>query len=97
MGFFSEKNIFGSKIRNSRPKKTQPFLIGINDLIYTQAVATERMRSETAAVSEPVYDYSYGKHRSQAPIKSLIQIKDSRFVYKDADNKSLVVVEGTQP
>jgi len=58
-------------------------------------VATERMRSETAPVSEPVYDYSDGKHGSKAPIKSLIPIKDSRFVYKDADNKSLVVVEGT--
>jgi hypothetical protein len=35
--------------------------------------------------------------RSKAPIKSLTQIKDSRFVYQDADNKFLVVVEGTQP
>ena len=33
----------------------------------------------------------------KAPIKSLIQMKDSRFVYKDADNKLLVVVEGMQP
>jgi len=34
---------------------------------------------------------------SKAPIKSLIQIKNLRFVCKDADNKLLVVVEGTQP
>jgi len=44
-------------------------------------------------VSEPVYD----KHKSKSPIKSLIQIEDLRFVYKDADNTLLVVVEGTQP
>ena len=48
-------------------------------------------------MSEPVYDYLDDKHGSKAPIKSLIQIKDSRFVCKDADNKLLVVVEGTQP
>ena len=34
---------------------------------------------------------------SKAPIKSLIKIKDSRFVYKDAHYKLLVVVEETQP
>ena len=34
---------------------------------------------------------------SQAPIKSLTQIKDSRFVYEDDDNTLLVVVECTEP
>ena len=48
------------------------------------------MSSETAPVSEPVYDYSDDKHESKAQIKFLIQIKDSRFVYKDADNTEVV-------
>jgi len=43
--------------------KNQPFSIGINHLIqHTIKVATARMSSETAPVSEPVDDYSDDKH-----------------------------------
>jgi len=33
---------------------------------------------------------------SKEPLKSLIQIQDSRFVYEDANRRLLVVVEETQ-
>jgi len=50
-------------------------------------------------VAEVTFDLRWAGSKgdgSKVPIKSLIQIKDSRFVYKDADNKLLVVVEWMQ-
>ena len=73
MGFFQEKMIFGSKIRTSWQKistcrktkllnvldRRQPICF---DSVHKQAVTTAQMSSETAPVSEPVYNYSDDKH-----------------------------------
>jgi len=67
--FFRKKMIFGSKIRNSRQPISYcwkincwkpKFLIGVNrfDSTHNLAVTTARISSETAPMSEPVYDYS---------------------------------------
>jgi len=64
--------IFGSKIRNSRQKissvKKSTVLNRCQrvDSTHKQAVATARMSSETAPVSEPVYEYSDDKHVAAA-------------------------------
>jgi len=63
MGFFSEKNIFGSKIRNSRQKNPKistveiPTVLNRDQPTHNEWGATARMSSETAPVSEPVYGY----------------------------------------
>jgi len=69
MGFFAGQFDFwlqNSKFSatNFQLLKTQPFLIGINqfDSTRNQAVATARISSETAPVSEPVNDYSHDNH-----------------------------------
>jgi len=73
MVFFSKKNVFwlqnsdfpAKKFHLSENQTAECSWSGTTDLFdstHKQAVATVRMSSETAPVSEPVYDYSDDKH-----------------------------------